>query len=582
MGRIKISRSYIAVWGAVFLCFGALVGCQNVVKRGQSQDDVFLPAAEPDTSKTKYVARICKMAGLNFKKIEGVAVVSNLDGTGSPAKPGALRERLLKDLETIETPRPAEELLKSKNTEMVLVKGLLPPGVRVGDRFDLEIFPIPETNATSLEGGYIQRMRLRPTAVLGGTVKDGHVEGLGKGPVVTQSALISSDKVAHRLSGLVLGGGVARTQRDLTLLIRKASSSIRVSTAISQAINERFTIATSSGLQGVANAQTDKIIELKIPSQYRYNVGRYAQVISNVAYLESNVDEINRLDELEASLNNPVTAGFAAIRLEAIGKKAIPAFKRALSSSNIQISFAAAQALVYLGLKDGIEALELAARTEPAFRWQAFTALITLDSATADGTLERLLSDNNAEARYGAFRAIRLRNPNSPLVVGTVLADGFRLCVVDNTSDPLLHFSGTEVPEIVIFNDSQTVDGKFLYVESGLTVKGNDDGTVSVNVYRRDDSFNATCSDRISDVIQTVAQAGYGYEALLKIFQKAMKEGTLKSRLVIDATPKVNARYQTKGPQDTIAGDGGGVIQDRTVKPASWWSSVRERFSRNN
>jgi len=172
----------ITVCFIVLMCISVVSGCQNLVNRGQSRDGGLLKATETeDTNETKYVARICKMAGLTPQKIEGVALVSNLNGTGSPAKPGELRTRLLRDLETIKTPLPAEELLQSKNTEMVLVKGLLPAGVRKGDPFDLEIFPLNGTDATSLEGGYIQKMRLRNTAKLGGTVKEGHLQGLGKG-----------------------------------------------------------------------------------------------------------------------------------------------------------------------------------------------------------------------------------------------------------------------------------------------------------------------------------------------------------------------------------------------------------------
>ena len=168
-----------------------------------------------------------------------------------------------------------------------------------------------------------------------------------------------------------------------------------------------------------------------------------------------------------------------------------------------------------------------------------------------------------------------------------------------------------------MFNDSQTFNDKFLYVESGLTVKHNTDGTVTVATYHSDDSFRATCSDRVSDVIQTVSQAGYGYETLLKMARLSMKEGTLNGRLVVDATPKVGRRYQSKilpgavthstpdksTPErmatklaDEIktprrlpklpgqnlrnrlkAGveNSAGVIKDAAVKPASWWSRIK-------
>ena len=611
----------ISIYVIVVVCISAFGGCQNLVNRGQSRDGGLLKATETeDTSETKYVARVCKMAGLNPQKVEGVALVSNLNGTGSAAKPGELRKRLLRDLETIETPLPAEELLQSKNTEMVLVKGLLPAGVRKGDRFDLEIFPLSGTDATSLEGGYIQKMRLRITAQLGGTVKEGHLQGLGKGRVLTHSAFETRDDASNRLSGLVLGGGTSKVERDLALLIRTGSKSIRTSTSISTAINDRFTVSTSTGLEGVANSKTDQVIELKIPGQYRHNVGRFAQVISNMAYDEPAHLKVNRMDSLEASLQNPLTAGLSAIRLEAMGKQALPTLKRALGNSDIQVRFAAAQSLAYQGMNEGVEILANAARTEPAFRWQALVALTTLESGAADVALESLLEEPSAETRYGAFRAIRKRNPQSPLVAGQWLSHDFKLCLVDNQSPGLVHFSRSELGEIVVFNDSQTFNEKFLYVQSGLTVKSNADGTVTVATYRSDDSFRATCGDRVSDVIQTVSQAGYGYETLLKMTRLAMREGALNGRLVVDATPKVGRRYQSKtlpnaiahsasekSTPDEIVGKGTDetkalrrlprfanlpgdklrnrlkagadstvdVIKDAAVEPASWWSRIK-------
>jgi len=235
--------------------------------------------------------------------------------------------------------------------------------------------------------------------------------------------------------------------------------------------------------------------------------------------------------------------------------------------------------------------------------------------------LAGIVNEPSAETRYGAFRAIRKRNPQSPLVAGQWLSRDFKMCLVDNPSPALLHFSRSDIAEIVVFNDSQTFNEKFLYVESGLTVKSNTDGTVLVATYQSDDSFRATCSDRVSDVIQTVAQAGYGYETLLKMARLAMKEGTLNGRLVVDATPKVGRRYQSEAPSNTVtqsasgestpdrltaklaeqiktakrlpsfaklpgerlrnrlkagAENGAGVIKDTAVKPASWWSRIKK------
>ena len=231
---------------------------------------------------------------------------------------------------------------------------------------------------------------------------------------------------------------------------------------------------------------------------------------------------------------------------------------------------------------------------EPAFRWHAFAALTTLDSAKADAALESMLAEDSAETRYGAFRALRLKNPDNPLVAGKKLRNEFRLAIVDNAGSPLLHFAKHELAEITLFNDTQTFNDQFLFVEPGLTVKSNGDGTVSIATYSASNPFRATCSDRVSDVIQTMTDAGFGYSTLLRMSRKAMQEDALNARLVVDATPKIKRHYQAKTLQQAAASSAAGksstvasrltnratTIKDSAVKPAGWFSNVKERFSR--
>jgi len=275
-------------------------------------------------------------------------------------------------------------------------------------------------------------------------------------------------------------------------------------------------------------------------------------------------------------MTDPVAAGLAAVRLEAIGRKAIPVLVRALRSPQLASQFYAAQALAYIGEDEGVAILRDAAAQEPAFRWQAFAALATLDNAQSEQALINLLSEEVAETRYGAFRALRLQNPSHPIVQGQWLAEDHHLCIVDNEAAPLLHFSQRERAEVVIFNNSQTFSDQFLFVQSGLTVKSNGDGTVSVANYRADNNQKTICSDRVSDVFQTVTQSGYGYATLLRLARRAEKEGTLNARLAVDALPKVGRQYKPNVVQDSAPQ----VIKDSQIQPASWWSSVKERFAR--
>lgn len=562
----------------IFLC-GLVVatsGCQNLVKRGQSPDTkVVTAAAETATANTQYIASVCKMAGLRGEKIEGIALVTQLKSTGSPARPGEIRRRLEHALERLDLDANTADLLKSKDTEIVMCRSFLPPGVRKGDRIDLEVQALRDTEATSLENGFAIHTRLLDTARLGNTVKEGHLKAVGIGRVLTDATFATDKDGASKLRGNILGGGRSNVDRNLTLLIRKGSGSVKTATQISSALNRRFTISTGGGLENVAEPKTDQRIELEIPLQYRHSVGRYAQVVSNLAFAEDAQSLVNRLDLLQHQMKDPVSAGLAAVRLEGIGRQAVPTLIRSLQNPQLPIRFYAAQALAYLGKDDGVSVLREAAIAEPAFRWQALTALVSLDNGQSEQVLVGLLGESDDETRCGAFRALRLQNPSHPIVQSQWLADDHHLCIVDNDSPPLLHFAQRERAEILIFNDSQNFSDKFLYVESGLTVRSNGDRTVTVATYRADNTAKTICSDRVSDVFQTVAQAGHGYATLLRLSRKAMNEGTLNSQFAIDALPKVGRQYTP----DVVKIDTP-VIQDNQVQPASWWSSVKERFAR--
>src|SRR5690606_8064246 len=149
------------------------------------------------------------------------------------------------------------------------------------------------------------------------------------------------------------------------------------------------------------------------------NLARYIRVIRSLAINESQADRAQRLILLERMIRDPASASSAALQLEAIGKEGIPILKKALALNDPEVRFYAAEALAYLDEPDCTKALRDAAELEPAFRWHAITALASMDDLSAYEALNGLLHVNSAETRYGAFRALRKRNPNDPLLKGT-------------------------------------------------------------------------------------------------------------------------------------------------------------------
>ncbi|MEM7785383.1 MAG: flagellar basal body P-ring protein FlgI [Planctomycetota bacterium] len=526
-----------------FVAVGIGSGCQNMIGRGQSPDSQVLSLYENKVPTTKYIGDLCGIYGLNFAKVEGIGLAVDLNGTGSDPKPSGQRDQLLQELKHKKKIKNPKQLLTSKDTELVVMKGYLAPGLRKGETFDLEVIPLGGTEATSLENGMIMQTSLKPMARLGGGVKQGLEVALARGRITIDSVFESRDDQSNRIHGVVLGGGKALEDRPLGLSIRTEDYTTKTTTHMARAINNRFTTVDNAVRVGVAEPKTDRLVELKVPGGYKHNVGRYLGVIRNIAFDEKIDDRVNRLDELEQELNDPGKSGLAAIRLEAIGKQGIPALKRALRHHDFEVQFHAAEALAYSGESDGIDILQKAAKEEPAFRWHALTALASIESSSAGSAILDLLNEESAETRYGAFKALREHSPQDPTVQGDWLAGDFFIHEVHSKASPMIHFSRKTRPEIVVFNPDQTVTEDFLHVETGLTIRSEGD-KVSISSYSTDfGKQKKVCSNRIADLVRTLGTMGFGYGRQLKMFRSAMKSGTINTRLVVNAVPKLGRDY---------------------------------------
>ena len=515
-------------------------GCNNFIRRGQSPDDEGELRQFQDKSPAgpKFIAETCGMWGMNYAEIEGIGLVLGLDGTGSPAKPGSYREHLEDELKThkdkIENPR---ELFESKNTEMVVVRGYVPPGATKGSHFDVEVHMVPKMDGSSLDDGVLFRTRLRKLVQFNGRqLKEGHVLGLAEGSVLVDSVYGTRQDDGNELHGWILGGGEILKNRPLGLALRTQNYGPKTSTLISRAINARFTKLTDNGREGIAKPKNYKTINLLLPEIYAHNVRRFSTVISNIRYNETAQQRVERLAELERQMADPATCAQAALRLEAIGRDAVPTLKRSLASPDLELRFRAAEAITYCGESDGLPILKEVAEVEPAFRWHAITALAASEDSTSADYLEQLMQSESAETRYGAFRGLRIRNPKHPLVDGTRYPDFF-FHSVPVESSPMVHFSRSKRPEMVVFGDARVSDD-FLYVETGTTIRSAGPGRLKLIHYSKDHGREEVfCSTEVKEVVKALSSHDFTYGRILRIFRKASKDQTLVGRLVINATP---------------------------------------------
>ena len=523
-------------WIVVCVCCGcaALVGCAGPAIRSQSPEVEALAAIEADT---QLVGDYAAAWGLGVQRIERAALVTGLAGTGSDPAPGPQRQMLLSDMQERGVVEP-NTLLAAPSTSLTWVHGFLPPGIRKGDRFDIFVEVPADSETTSLAGGWLMETRLSELAVLGNAVREGRVLGLAEGPLLVDPVTNGTLDSVSRLRARVPGGGVALTTRNLGLIIAPEHRSVTMSKRLGDSINRRFHAVVRGTKRGAATPKTDRYIELQIPAIYRYNLARYVRVVRCVAVLEPPGGRHARLELLARQLADPVTAPAAALRLEAIGKEAIPTLRTALESKDAEIRFAAAEALAYLGETVAAEHLAAAAATMRSARPAALAALSVLDDANGIDALQSLLASPSAETRYGAFRGLWRMDSQMPLVKGERLGDACSLHVLDVKGPPLIHATRSTRPEFVFFGTEHPLaDG--LRAEAGRSIVVIVEGTTAIVI-----RFTPGQSDQEAEVraqadavVRTIIEMGGSYPDAVQFLQQATAGRGLTSRLAFDALP---------------------------------------------
>jgi hypothetical protein len=553
----------------------SLTGCHSSFFGGKKPD---VEQFVLDDEGTKLVGDLTFPSGMNYVKIEGVGLVNNLNNTGSDPRPSPERDSLIDEMQTHDVHKP-QTILSSNKTSMVVVRGYLPPGVQKGDRFDLEVVVPPRSETTSLRGGWLMQTRLRELAVLNNVVRKGDVDAVGIGDVIVDAMFEDGEDSKSLTRGRVLGGGHSLTSRRLGLTIREHAASVRASSMIGTAINNRFYHYDRGTKQGVAKPLNSNFIELAIPPRYRNNVTRYMKVVRNISVGESLTDRAVRLQQLEAKLLEPTTAYGASLQLEAIGKDATETLRKGLQSPDLEIRFYAAEALAYLDDDQAVPVLSEAAHQERAFRWHALTALSTMDHVSAYDALTELLSHNSAETRFGAYRAMLARNPRDPVVRGELLNDSFMLHEIGAAGPPMVHFSRARRAEIVIFGYHQTMDPPtFLLAGRRIMIKRHDDQQVRVIRFEPGAEDQVlVVPNRLSDVIRAIAELGGSYEEVYQAIRSAKLGGHMPARLVVDARANAYRSYTRQEGSTEDDSDSGSGFRVQSPLPELF----EDRLDRN-
>jgi flagellar basal body P-ring protein FlgI len=582
---MKAFRLGVCLSLSLLFC-GVLIGCQEFkllsskMLRSQSPDksddevesirELREDAADKEFEtkvETPLVGDYASFAGLNFVVLQGVGLVVGLDGTGGDPPPSVYREALADDMRRrgIENP---ETILRSRDTALVIIQALLPPTIRKGEAFDVEVRVPDGDNTTSLNGGWLLETELSEAAIVPGQgVMKGHILAKAKGSILVTSGEGKSDNTGLKVRGKILGGGVSKKDRDLRVQLRSDFRSVRQSKRIADKIGQRFFAYNKSNIrQPLAKALTDQTIELKIFSRYKDNYPRYLQVVRNIAFRESQVARHVRMEKLKLKLLDPDTTETAALQLEAIGDEGIPILKTGLKHSDPLVKFNSAMALAYLGQTEAIPVLGEAALNERAFRVYALAALSTIDTGEAHLLLRKLTNAqtdetgktiDSAELRYGAFRALWTLDRRDPYLGGEAMKEPnadreiFVMHTLPNIGkgEPIIHLTQHRRSEIVLFGENQEFKppmtlraGNHIFV----TAQSGKDSIVLSKYRAGEPDQRKEVSLRVADVIRTAVEFGASYPDIAQMLLQASKQENLTGHIEIDALPQGGREYVRK------------------------------------
>lgn len=567
--RLMVGGLFAGLTGAVALTAGCTPRQTESSPRAQAEYD-------PEQDHSATVGSKTVMGNTDPIPVSAVGLVYHLKGTGSSPPPDGWREQLEKALKRRKL--NVKEVLDDpgKTTSLVLVSGVIPPGARSGDKFDVTVTLPPGSKTTSLRHGILDVCELtnyeltsnvRQTLNEAGIAPNkvplasadqlliGSKMGTAEGPLVAGAVLpvnsagepaTAGDPSALRVAK-VWGGMTNSFERPYHFLLNGDTPQPRLAMVVAARMNSVFH-GTGDRIGKVAEAQVQgrrPMVTAYVPPTYRLNHHRFILVARSIPLTDPRPGDPYR-KKLEHELLQPETAVVAALKLEALGSDSEEALRVGLEHDSPWVRFAAAQSLCYLGKADPKAAHTLGqiAERHPAMRTHALTALASQDDAPCLDQLAELMKKGDASLRYGAFSALRAADENHEAVRGRRMGTSYWLHVVATESSPLIHLTSDRRNEIVLFGSVWPVQGAFSFPLSSDFVVRREEGDDSVVVSRlvtRDGeptTVEAKYRADLGTILKGLAEMGGTYSDAVEFVRRVHAADGFACQVAVDAVPR--------------------------------------------
>jgi hypothetical protein len=451
--------------------------------------------------------------------INNYGLVVNLHGTGDSTAPSAVRaymirqmvkhgfgSKVLPEYESLDPDR----VLMDKRVAIVRVDGLVPPGARSRQTFDVQVSALEGNSTTSLAHGklyFTDLFRNGADPRMPGSAID--VLGVGEGYLFVNPVYALDDEPtdpkarASLRYALIPGGGTV--QKDRPILIRLRRAQLSLSRAIEYRVNDFFQRTD------VARAYDEGLVQLFVPETFDGDWKHFVGLVNHL-YLESdtafNVAKARQLADAAQKPNAPLED--ISYAWEGLGNSALPIIVPLMSSAQPDVAYAAARAAACIGDQSAVTALGQMAQTGGnPFQLSAVQTLGILPrSPQIDQMLRSLIDTDQTLVRVEAYRI--LADHQDSAIYSTVIHERFALDIVPSQGPPLVWASRTGVPRIAVFGQKPALRTPMIFaaINDRLTISAAP-GEQNVHIFYRD----PTRAEPISilsrpDVAEIVARLG--------------------------------------------------------------------------
>jgi len=461
----------------------------------------------------------CSTYNVEPMLINNYGLVVNLHGTGDSTSPSAVRaymirqmvkhgfgSKVLPEYENLDPDR----VLMDKRVAIVRVDGLIPPGARSRQVFDVQVSALDGNNTTSLAHGklyFTDLFRDGADPRMPGSAIDvlGVAEGyLFVNPVYALDDEPTDPKARASLRyALIPGGGT--TQKDRPILLRLRRAQLSLSRAIEYRVNDFFQRTD------VARAYDEGLVQLFVPETFNGDWKHFVGLVNHL-YLQSNAAfNVGKAKELADAAQKPnAPLEDISFAWEGLGKEVLPIITPLMGSPQPDVAYAAARAAACIGDESAVTALGQMAQTAGnPFQLSAVQTLGTLGhSPQIDQMLRSLLDTDQTLVRVEAYRILADHQDSS--IYSTVIHQRFALDIVPSQGPPLVWASRTGVPRIAVFGHKPALRTPMIFaaINDRLTISATP-GEQNVHIFYRDPT-RAQPIDILSrpDMAEVIARLG--------------------------------------------------------------------------